>query len=45
VFFTNEADFDGDGIINVHNKHQWTQENPGGKIRARHQHFSCGLVL
>jgi len=38
VFFTNEADFSGDGITNVHNKHQWTEENPRRKIHVRHQH-------
>jgi len=38
MFFTNEAAFGGDGFTNVHSKHQWTEENAGVKIHARHQH-------
>jgi hypothetical protein len=26
-----------DGIINIHNQHQWLEENPHGVIHSRHQ--------
>jgi len=38
VLFTKEADLDGDGITNVHNIHQWTEEDPLRKIHVRHKH-------
>lgn len=44
MFFTNEAAFGGDGITNVHSLHQWAEENPRGKIHARHQnHFRINV--
>jgi hypothetical protein len=44
VFFTNETRFGRDGTINIHNQHQWEQENPHGVILSRHQQqFSINL--
>jgi hypothetical protein len=37
VFFTDEAHFGTDAIINIHNQHQWTEENPHVVIHSRHQ--------
>jgi hypothetical protein len=36
VFFTHEVHFSRDGIINIHNQHQWA-ENPHGVTHSRHQ--------
>jgi hypothetical protein len=33
-----------DAIINHHNNHLWSYENPRGIIESRHQHkFSCNV--
>jgi hypothetical protein len=45
MLFTDEARFDTDGIINVHNQHQWVKENPHGVNHSRHQQqFSINIV-
>ena len=42
ILFTDEAKFSHDSIINHHNNHLWSYENPYGIIESRHQHkFSC----
>jgi hypothetical protein len=44
VLFTDEACFGRDGIINIHNQHQWAEENPHAVIRSRHhQQFSINM--
>jgi hypothetical protein len=37
VVFTDEARFGRDGIIYIHNQHQWAEENPHAAIHSRHQ--------
>jgi hypothetical protein len=37
VLFTLETRFGSDAIINVHNQHQWAEEDPHGVIHYRHQ--------
>jgi hypothetical protein len=37
VLFTDEANFGRDCIINIHNKNQWTEENPCGVTHFMHQ--------
>jgi hypothetical protein len=37
VLVPDEACFDRYGIINIHNQHQWAEENPHGAIHSRHQ--------
>jgi hypothetical protein len=37
LLFKNEARFSRDEIINIHNQHQWAEENPHGIIHSRHQ--------
>jgi hypothetical protein len=37
VLFTDEAHFSRYAIINIHNQHQWEEENPHGVIHSRHQ--------
>jgi hypothetical protein len=36
VLFTDETCFSRDGIINIHNQHQWVEENPHGVIHHIH---------
>jgi hypothetical protein len=44
LLFTDEARFLTDGIINIHNKHKWAEENPHGVIHSRHQQqFSINM--
>jgi hypothetical protein len=38
VLFADEAPFNRDGIINIHNHHQWAEENSHGVIHSTHQH-------
>jgi hypothetical protein len=38
MLFTDEARFSTYGIINVHNQHQWAEENPHGVIHSELQH-------
>jgi hypothetical protein len=50
VLFADQKRFGTDGIINIHNQHQWTKENPHGVIHSRHkQQFIinvwAGIVL
>jgi hypothetical protein len=35
--FTDEARFDRDGIINIHNQHQWSEDNLHSVIHSIHQ--------
>jgi hypothetical protein len=42
VLFTDEAHFGRDGIINIHNQHQWAGENPYG---VTHLDASCSSAL
>ena len=49
LLVTDEANFSRDGIINLHNKHQWSQLNPHATCVRSHQvQFSlnvwCGIV-
>jgi hypothetical protein len=45
VLFTDEACFSRDDIINIHNQHQWAEENPHGVIHSRHQQqFSINVL-
>jgi hypothetical protein len=37
VLFTDEAYLGRQGIINIHNQHQWEDENRHGVIHSRHQ--------
>jgi hypothetical protein len=37
VLFTDEAGFTRDGIINCHNMHIWSDENPHAIIQTKHQ--------
>lgn len=37
VLFTDEASFSRDGVVNFHNNHQWTYENPHTTHQGRHQ--------
>jgi hypothetical protein len=37
VLFTYETRFVTDVIINIHNQHQWAEENPHDVIHYRHQ--------
>jgi hypothetical protein len=37
VLFTDEVRFGTGGIINIHNQHQWAEENHHGVIHSRHQ--------
>jgi len=44
ILFTDEANFSHDAIINHHNNHLWSYENPHDIIESRHQHkFSCNV--
>lgn len=44
VLFTDEAKFSRDAILNYHNNHQWSDENPHAINNSRHQHqFSCNV--
>jgi hypothetical protein len=46
VLFTNEAHFGRNCIINIHNQHQWAEENPHGVIHSRNpQQFSINAYL
>jgi hypothetical protein len=50
VIYTDATRFGTDEIINIHNKHQWVEENPQSVIHSRHQQqFSinvwAGIVL
>jgi hypothetical protein len=43
VLFTEAARF-GRGVINIHNQHQWAEENPHGSIHSRRkQQFSINV--
>lgn len=49
VLFTDEANFDKDGIMNSHNMHIWDIDNPHGVTNRKTQHkFSlnvwCGII-
>lgn len=37
VIFTDEATFSRDGIVNLHNQHVWSDENPRDVFQGRHQ--------
>jgi hypothetical protein len=37
VLVTDEAGFARDGMINIHNKHQLSEENPHSVFSSRHQ--------
>jgi hypothetical protein len=37
LLFTDDAHFDVDSIINIHNQHQEAEKNPQGTIHTRHQ--------
>jgi hypothetical protein len=37
VLLTDEAHFGRDGIISIHNQHQWAEENRHDVIQSRHQ--------
>jgi hypothetical protein len=37
VLLSDEAHFGRDGVIDIHNQHQWAEENPHGVIHSRHQ--------
>jgi hypothetical protein len=50
LLFTDETRFGMDGIINIHNQHQWEKENPQSVIHSGYQQqFSinvwAGIVL
>ena len=38
ILFTDEAGFTKNGMINLHNKHVWADENPHATIVSHHQH-------
>jgi hypothetical protein len=37
VLFIYQTRFGRNGIINIHNQHQWAEKNPHGLIHSRHQ--------
>lgn len=37
ILWTDEATFTRDGIFNIHNSHQWGNQNPYAKIERNHQ--------
>jgi hypothetical protein len=41
VPFTDEARFGTDGIIGIHNQHQWAEEDHYGVIYSRQQRQFC----
>lgn len=44
VLFTDEANFSRESIINYHNNHLWSEENPHAITEAHHQqHFSLNV--
>ncbi|EFN81251.1 hypothetical protein EAI_03982, partial [Harpegnathos saltator] len=44
VLFTDGIKFTQDAIVNFHNQHLWTYENPHAVNQSRHQHqFSCNV--
>lgn len=46
ILFTDEPIFTNNGIINFHNNHVWTDENPHAVVESRHQHrFSLNVWL
>jgi hypothetical protein len=45
VSFSYAAGFGRDGIINLHNHHQWTEDNPYDILQSRHQQqFSINVL-
>lgn len=38
ILFTDEATFSRDGILNIHNTHEWAAENPGATREIHFQH-------
>lgn len=44
VLFTDEANFSRNAIMNIHNNHVWSQENPHATVETRFQHnFSVNV--
>jgi hypothetical protein len=44
VLFIDEARFGRDGIISIHNQHQWAEKNPHGVIHSSdQQQFSINV--
>jgi Transposase. len=44
ILFTDEATFTRDGLLNLHNAHAWSDENPHATIDSHHQHrFSVNV--
>jgi hypothetical protein len=37
ALFAYNSSFRKDGVINIHNQHQWGEENPHGAFHSRHQ--------
>jgi hypothetical protein len=45
VLFSDEECFGRDGIINFHNHHNWTEDNPIGVLQSRNQQqFSINVL-
>lgn len=46
ILFTDEAGFRRDGIVNYHNTHVWSDENPHAFVQCRHQEqFSLNVWM
>ena len=41
ILFIDEAIFDRDGIINLHNRHLWATDSPHGMVEMSHQQRLC----
>ena len=43
IMFTDEAQFNRDGVNNTHNSHVWADENPHATVESNFQRFSVNV--